>query len=258
MNKSFQALSVENLTVHYASNLALFDVSFSIPIQKIVGIIGPNGAGKSTLIKAVLGITPKAHGKIHILEKPVKKNSHLIAYIPQRQSIDWNFPITVLEVVFMGGFYRFGFFKRPNQREKDKAIELLKKFGLDHLQKRQISELSGGQQQRLFLARAMMQEATIYFFDEPFVGVDLATEKMLIETFKELRQEGKTIFVVHHDLSTIHEYFDWVILLKQRLVACGNVKEVLTQENLKSAYGIQSSYFEEILNRSLKQKQGLL
>ncbi len=258
MNKSFQALSIENLTVNYASNLALFDISFSVPIQKIVGIIGPNGAGKSTLIKAVLGITPKSHGKIYILDQPVSKNAHLIAYIPQRQSIDWNFPITVLEVVLMGGFHRYGFFKRPNNEEKQKAFQLLKKFGLDRLQKRQISELSGGQQQRLFLARAMMQEATIYFFDEPFVGVDLATEKMLIQTFKELRNQGKTIFVVHHDLSTIHEYFDWVILLKQRLVACGSVQEVLNHENLKSAYGIQASYFEEILNRSLRQKQGLI
>lgn len=258
MNKNYLALSVENLTVHYASNLALFDVSLSVPSQKIVGIIGPNGAGKSTLIKSILGVTPKVHGKIEIFGKSVDEMSKEIAYIPQRQSIDWTFPITVMEVVLMGGFSRFGFFKRPSQEEKNKALNLLNKFGLQHLQKRQISELSGGQQQRLFLARALMQEANIYFFDEPFVGVDLTTEKMLVETFKTLKKEGKTIFIVHHDLSTIHEYFDWIILLKQRLVACGCIDTALTKENLNAAYGLQATYFEEILNRSLKQKQGLV
>lgn len=258
MKKNCDALTVENLTVHYAENLALFDISFSVPKKKIIGIIGPNGAGKSTLIKAVLGITPKIHGKIEILGSNPQKMLKKVAYIPQRQTIDWNFPITVLEVVMMGGFHRYGLLKRPCNTEKVKGIELLKKFGLELLQARQISELSGGQQQRLFLARAMMQEAEIYFFDEPFVGIDLATEKMLIDTFKELRDLGKTIFVVHHDLTTIHEYFDWIVLLKQRLVSYGSVQSALTPEHLKSAYGIQASYFEEILNRSLKQKQGLI
>jgi manganese/zinc/iron transport system ATP- binding protein len=258
MSKIYQALTVENLTVHYSSSLALFDVSFSIPSQKIVGIIGPNGAGKSTLIKAILGITPKVHGTIQIFNRPFEQMSSSVAYIPQRQSIDWNFPITVLEVVLMGGFARYGFFKRPSKQEREKALLLLEQFGLKELAKRQISELSGGQQQRLFLARAMMQDATIYFFDEPFVGVDLATEKMLIQTFKDLKKLGKTIFIVHHDLSTIQEYFDWLILLKQRLVACGNTEVVLTKENLKAAYGLQATYFEEILTRAVKQKQGLV
>jgi manganese/zinc/iron transport system ATP- binding protein len=258
MTKNYTALQIDNLTVHYASNLALFDVSLTVPTQKITAVIGPNGAGKSTLIKAVLGITKKAHGKIEILGRPFHKVSNQIAYVPQRQVIDWTFPITVLEVVMMGGFRRYNFFKRPSTYEKEKAYALLKKFGLEELKNRQISELSGGQQQRLFLARSLMQEAEIYFFDEPFVGVDLATEKMLIETFKELKEKGKSLFIVHHDLSTIHEYFDWVILLKQRLIACGNNQSVLTKENLKAAYGIQASYFDEILSRSLKQKQGLL
>lgn len=258
MTKNYTALEIENLTVHYASNLALFDVSLSVPTQKITAVIGPNGAGKSTLIKAVLGITKKAHGKIEMLGKSSHKALDLVAYVPQRQAIDWTFPITVIEVVMMGGFSRYGFFKRANQLEKEKGLALLKKFGLYDLKNRQISELSGGQQQRLFLARSFMQEAEIYFFDEPFVGVDLATEKMLIESFKELRDQGKSLFVVHHDLSTIHEYFDWVILLKQRLIACGNTQSVLSKENLKAAYGIQASYFDEILSRSLKQKQGLL
>ena len=216
MHKIYQSLEVENLTVHYANNLALFDVTFSVPTQKIIGIIGPNGAGKSTLIKAILGLTSKIHGTIKINGIPVEKTTKSLAYIPQRQSIDWSFPITVLEVVLMGGFSRYNFFKIPSKEEKAKAKELLKKFGLFEFQKRQINELSGGQQQRLFLARAMMQDAKIYFFDEPFVGVDLSTEKMIIETFKGLQKEGKTIFVVHHDLNTVHDYFDWIILLKQR------------------------------------------
>ena len=257
MSKNFEALSIENLTVQYASNLALFDISLSIPEKKIIGIIGPNGAGKSTLIKAILEITPKLHGQVKILGSNLSQVTSQIAYIPQRQTIDWTFPITVIDVVLMGGYSRYNFFKRPSIKEKEKATELLKKFGLLDFQSRQISQLSGGQQQRLFLARAMMQEATVYFFDEPFVGIDLLTEKMIVETFKDLQKKGKTIFVVHHDLSTIHEYFDWLILLKQRLVACGNIQSVLTKEHLQAAYGSQSSYFEEILNRSVKQKKGL-
>ncbi len=254
----FEALLIENLTVHYALNLALFDVSLSVPTQKIVGIVGPNGAGKSTLIKAILGITPKIHGKVLVLGKPLNETLPQIAYIPQRQTIDWNFPISVKEVVLMGGFARYKWLKRPSSVEKNQAKELIKKFGLEPFENRQISELSGGQQQRLFLARAFMQEAQIYFFDEPFVGVDLSTEKMLVETFKELKKEGKTIFIVHHDLTTLKEYFDWLILLNKRLVFCGDIQEALKTEHLKAAYGSQSAYFDEILERSFKQQKGHL
>lgn len=258
MSKNYTALSIENLTVHYGSTLALFDITCSIPIQKITAIVGPNGAGKSTLIKAILGIEKKAHGTIDLLGAPFHKHQKKVAYVPQRQSIDWQFPITAFEVVMMGGFNRYGWLKRPCAAEREKGEALMKKFGLSDLKNRPIHALSGGQQQRLFLARALMQEAEIYFFDEPFIGVDLGTEKLLIETFQDLKAMGKSLFVVHHDLSTLHEYFDWAILINKRLIACGSLESVLTKDNLKAAYGIQASYFEEILHRSLKQKQGLL
>jgi manganese/zinc/iron transport system ATP- binding protein len=258
MKDLYRALKVSNLTVHYASLLALWDISLEVPKQKLVCIIGPNGAGKSTFMKALLGIVPTVSGSSEFFDQSIGKVRQKIAYVPQRISIDWQFPITAIEVVLMGGYHRYGLFKNPKKSDVEEAKLLMQKFGILDLASRQISELSGGQQQRLFLARALMQRAEIYFFDEPFAGVDLLTEKMMMEAFKELKNQGKTIFVVHHDLNTVQEYFDWVILLKQRLVANGPTNQVFNAEHLSVAYGGRSAYLDEILERSVKQQQGLI
>jgi manganese/zinc/iron transport system ATP- binding protein len=258
MKDPYRALKVSNLTVHYASLLALWDISLEVPKQKLICIIGPNGAGKSTFMKALLGIVPKVSGSSEFFDQPIGKVRQKIAYVPQRISIDWQFPITAIEVVLMGGYHRYGLLKNPKKCDVEEAKLLMQKFGILDLASRQISELSGGQQQRLFLARALMQRAEIYFFDEPFAGVDLLTEKMMMDAFKELKNQGKTIFVIHHDLNTVQEYFDWVILLKQRLVANGPTNQVFNAEHLSVAYGGRSAYLDEILERSLKQQQGLI
>ncbi|GMB08026.1 metal ABC transporter ATP-binding protein [Thermolongibacillus altinsuensis] len=230
-------LTVEQLTVAYQRQAVLEDVSFSVPEGKLIGIIGPNGAGKSTLMKAILDLIPRVKGDIAIYGKPYKQQRHLVGYVPQRGSVDWDFPTNALDVVLMGRYGHIGLWKRPRKEDVAVAMQCLEKVGMTSYAKRQISQLSGGQQQRVFLARALAQDASIYLMDEPFVGVDAATEKAIIELLNELKAKGKTVLVVHHDLQTVRDYFDWVLLLNKQVIAAGPTEEVFTYENLQKTYG---------------------
>nr|WP_281272145.1 metal ABC transporter ATP-binding protein [Paenibacillus flagellatus] len=230
-------LSVQGLTVAYQKKPVLQDVTFEVPEGKLIAIVGPNGAGKSTLIKAALGLIPKVRGDVRIYGKPYVQQRKMIGYVPQRESVDWDFPTSALDVVMMGRYGHLGWFKRPGANEKRIAMESLDKVGMADFAGRQISQLSGGQQQRIFLARALAQDAKLYFMDEPFVGVDAATEKAIITLLNELKKQGKTVLVVHHDLSTVNEYFDWVLLLNVGLIDVGPVDSVFTAANLQITYG---------------------
>jgi len=230
-------LAVHDLTVAYHRKPVLWDVDLDIPEGKLVGIVGPNGAGKSTLLKTCLDLVPKASGEVGIYGKPYSEQRHLVAYVPQRESVDWDFPVSVLDLVAMGTYRRLGWFRRVGKKERDQAMQALEQVGIAHLADRQISQLSGGQQQRTFLARALAQDAQVYFMDEPFAAVDAATEEAIIAILQELNQKGKTCLVVHHDLATVSRYFDWLVLLNMRIVASGPTKEVFTKENLEKTYG---------------------
>ncbi len=231
------ALGVDKLTVHYDKTPVLWEIDFEIPKGLLVGVIGPNGAGKSTLLQTILGILKPISGSISVFDQPYKQVRKKVAYVPQRTSVDWNFPINVLEVVLMGRYGKLGLLKRAKRADRLAAEDALERVGMLSFAERQISELSGGQQQRVFLARALLQEADLYLMDEPFAGIDMATEKALIELLSSLRAEGKTLLIVHHDLTTVKSYFDWVILLNACLIGCGPVEEVFHEENLKKAYG---------------------
>lgn len=237
MTTAVSPLSVQNLTVAYQKKPVLRDISFEIPEGKLIGIVGPNGAGKSTLIKAALRLIPRVTGEVTLYGRPYKEQRKLVGYVPQRESVDWDFPTSALDVVMMGRYGHLGWFKRPGAKEKELALACLEKVGMTDFADRQISQLSGGQQQRIFLARALAQDAQLYFMDEPFVGVDAATEKAIITLLNELKLQGKTVLVVHHDLSTVKEYFDWVMLLNVQLMALGPVDDVFTKDNLQRAYG---------------------
>ena len=230
-------LTVHDLTVAYQRKPVIWDIELNIPEGRLVGIVGPNGAGKSTLLKACLDLIPKTSGWARIYGKDYQKNRHLVAYVPQRESVDWDFPVSALDVVAMGTYRKIGWIRRVGKRERATAMECLEKVGIGHLAGRQISHLSGGQQQRVFLARALAQDAMVYFMDEPFAAVDAATEQAIVEVLKELRGRGRTCLVVHHDLATVPEYFDWVVLLNMRVVASGPTAEVFTRENLRKTYG---------------------
>lgn len=230
-------IEVHDLTVAYQKKPVLWNIDFSLPEGKLIGLVGPNGAGKSTLIMSIMGLVPALSGYVKVYGKPFEENRELVGYVPQRESVDWDFPISVLEVVTMGCYGRLSTLARPSRQDRDLAMTCLEKVDMAPLAKRQISQLSGGQQQRVFLARALTQDARIYLMDEPFAGVDAATEKAVIELLKELKQQGKTVFVVHHDLQTVQEYFDWVMLLNLRLVNFGPTREVFTPENIQRAYG---------------------
>lgn len=236
---------VENLTVAYQKKPVLSNVSFEVPEGQLIGIIGPNGAGKSTLIKAILGLIPKAAGAVKIYEKKYRAKDRVVGYVPQRGSVDWDFPTNALDVVLMGRYGHIGWFKRPGKKDTAFALECLKKVGMEEFAGRQISQLSGGQQQRVFLARALAQDAKVYFMDEPFVGVDAATERAIIELLNELKRQGKTVLVVHHDLQTVKEYFDHVILLNVNTIAAGSTEKVFTLENLHRTYGGKLSFLEK-------------
>lgn len=236
-NKQIPPLSIRQLSVAYHRKPVLRDITYDSPEGECIGIIGPNGAGKSTLIKAILGLLPLAGGEVSIYGKPYSQQRKLVGYVPQRESVDWDFPTDALDVVLMGLYGQLGWFRRPKSEHKDRAFEALRKVGMESFAKRQISQLSGGQQQRVFLARALAQDAQIYFMDEPFVGVDAATEKAIVQVLHELKQKNKTVFVVHHDLQTVPEYFDSVMLLNLRLVASGPTSEIFTTTNLQNTYG---------------------
>ncbi len=230
-------LTVRDLTVAYQKKPVLRNITLEVPEGKLIGIIGPNGAGKSTFIKAVQGLIPVASGQTDIYGKPYKQQRKLVGYVPQRESVDWDFPTDALDVVLMGRYGRLGWFRRPGKADREFALECLRKVGMADYADRQISQLSGGQQQRVFLARALAQEAQLYFMDEPFAGVDAATEKAIILLLNELKEQKKTVLVVHHDLQTVEEYFDWVILLNRRIIAAGPTQETFTAENLQKTYG---------------------
>lgn len=225
------------MTVAYHRRPVLWDVDLTIEQPSLVGIIGPNGAGKSTLIKAVLGLVPLASGSVKIFGQEAHRQRRVVGYVPQRESVDWDFPVSVLDVVLMGTYGRLGWFRRPRRADRDWALECLRHVGLADLARRQIGQLSGGQQQRTFLARALAQRAEVYFMDEPMAGVDAATERVIFSLLRELRDAGKTVLVVHHDLRTVPTYFDQVVLLNMRLVASGPTSQIFNNENLRKTYG---------------------
>lgn len=251
------SLIIQHLTVNYDKICVIWDLSLSIPPGVLVGILGPNGAGKSTLIKAVLDLVKPLSGKVEFFGEPLTKARQRIAYVPQRETVDWNFPITVRELVAMGRYGRLKLFQRLRQADWAAADYYLTLLGMDGFAHRQISQLSGGQQQRVFLARALLQEADIYFMDEPFVGVDATTECFIMDLLKDLRNKGKTIFVVQHDLSNIRNTFDWVILLNMRLVTCGPVNEVLTPSHVAQTFGRNDALFNEVFQISKQREQGV-
>ncbi|MDF2549658.1 MAG: transporter ATP-binding protein ytgB [Chlamydiales bacterium] len=245
MEKPF-ALTVEHLTVNYGETPVLFDVNLQVPAGQRVAILGPNGAGKSTFLKACLGLTPALSGQVRFLGLPLKECPLKIAYMPQRESVDWAFPITVEELVLMGCYGRLGLFRWPGKEERQKALHYLDQVEMLPFAKRQISQLSQGQQQRVFLARALMQEAQVYFMDEPLSGIDLATEKKIMQLLDKLRSQGRSIFVVHHDLNTVRSYFDWVIALNMRLIESGPI-QIFDGQLLKRTFGKQAALFDGLL-----------
>lgn len=225
------AIESHNLTVAYQRNVVLSDVSYHIPQQTLTGIIGPNGSGKTTMLKAIMGLLKSKSGKINITP------SLKVSYVPQRSSVDWDFPATVLEIVLMGRMNGKNILRRNSAEDKKLALQCLEKVQMEGFLKRQISELSGGQQQRVFLARALAQEADLYLLDEPFAGVDIPTENTIVSLLKEMVQEGKTVVVVHHDLQTVKSYFDWLVMLNKELIAFGKTEEVFNTELLQLTYG---------------------
>jgi manganese/zinc/iron transport system ATP- binding protein len=231
------AIAVSDLTVAYRDKPVLWDVDLSVPPGILMAIVGPNGAGKTTLIKAILGLVKSAAGQTLIYGKPYPQQRRLVGYVPQRGSVDWDFPTSVLDVVMMGRYGALGWVRRPGRRERELSLEALEKVKMRDFAERQISQLSGGQQQRVFLARALVQDAQIYFMDEPFQGVDATTERAIVALLQELRAAGKTVIVVHHDLQTVPEYFDWVTLLNIRRIASGPVAAAFTEDNLRQTYG---------------------
>lgn len=239
------AIEITDLTVAYGEKPVLWDVDVSVPAGTLMAVVGPNGAGKTTMIKASLGLIPVAAGQVLIYGQPYAERRDLVAYVPQRGSVDWDFPTSVLDVVTMGRYGALGWFKRPGKQEKAAAMGALEKVGMAGFAQRQINQLSGGQQQRTFLARALVQDAQVYFMDEPFQGVDATTERAIVQLLKELRAAGKTVMVVHHDLQTVPEYFDWVTLLNVRRIASGPVETAFTEENLRKAYGGQLAFLSK-------------
>jgi manganese/zinc/iron transport system ATP- binding protein len=230
-------LDIHDVTVAYHRRPVLWDVDLVIEQPQLAAIVGPNGAGKSTLIKAVLGLVPMASGHVEVFGSPVAQVRGRIGYVPQRESVDWDFPVSVLDVVLMGTYGQLGWMRRPGKAQRDWSRQCLERVGLASYERQQIGQLSGGQQQRVFLARALAQQADIYFMDEPMAGVDAATERTIFEVLQELRTAGKTIVAVHHDLRTVPQYFDFVALLNVRLVAAGPREVVFTPDNLRKTYG---------------------
>jgi len=231
------AVEVTNLTVAYQETPVLWDIDLTVPAGVLMAIVGPNGAGKTTLIKAILKLIPSASGQAQIYGKPYSQQRHLVSYVPQRGEVDWDFPTTVQDVVMMGLYGQLGWIRRPGRREKQLAQEAMSKVGILELKNRQINQLSGGQQQRVFLARALIQDAQLYLMDEPFQGVDATTERAIVTLLQSLRQQGKTVIVVHHDLQTVTSYFDWVMLLNVHRIDSGPIETVFNEDNLHRTYG---------------------
>lgn len=230
-------MEVHDLMVTYGRKPVLWGVDFTLPAGCIAGIVGPNGAGKSTLLKTIMGLISPSSGYVKLFDRSLDDVRSRVSYVPQRESVDWDFPVSVLDVVLMGRYGKVGLLRNTGTRDRAIASECLDKVGMSAYAKRQISQLSGGQQQRVFLARALAQEADVYFMDEPFAGVDAATEQAIIELLREMAAKGKTIVVVHHDLQSARSYFDWIVLLNMHLVAAGPTDQAFTDETVQQAYG---------------------
>jgi len=250
-------LRVQDLTVAWHRRPVIWDVEFDVAPGRLVGIVGPNGAGKSTLLKAVMDLVPKASGRVEIFGRSWRESRHRVGYVPQRESVDWDFPVSVLDVVTMGLYGRIGWFGRVRRRHREAARRALEQVGIGELADRQISQLSGGQQQRTFLARALVQEADLYLMDEPFAAVDAATEQAIVEILRSMRAAGRTAVVIHHDLHTVPDYFDSVVLLNMRVVAEGPTQQVFTRENLERTYGGRLTLLEEATEALRRQERRL-
>ena len=249
-------LSIHDMTVAYHRKPVLWDIDYDAPASQLVAIVGPNGAGKSTLIKAALELVPRVSGLVLMFGEPYDEIRSRVAYVPQRGSVDWDFPINALQVVTMGLYRQIGWFRPVTKKYKQQAFEALDRVGMADYAKRQISQLSGGQQQRVFLARALVQNADLYLMDEPFAGVDAATERAIVDLLRDLRSAGKTALVVHHDLQTVTEYFDHVLLLNMRIVASGPVADVFTEANLRSTYGGKLALLDQVGHRMQLSEMG--
>ena len=249
-------LSVHSMTVAYNERPVLWDIEYDAPNKSLIAIVGPNGAGKSTFIKACLGLLSLSSGSVEFWGRPYQNIRQRVGYVPQRESVDWDFPVSALDVVCMGRYGKIGWFKPVGKSHKDAALECLNKVGMADFANRQISQLSGGQQQRVFLARALAQDAQLYFMDEPFAGVDAATEKTIVEVLKSLQETGKTVMCVHHDLTTVPEYFEHVVLLNTRVIASGTVSEAFTDENLQKTYGGRLTLLDEVSQALAKATRG--
>jgi manganese/zinc/iron transport system ATP- binding protein len=241
------AVEVNDLTVAYQDNPVLWDVDLTIRAKTLTAIVGPNGAGKTTLIKAVMGLVKPVAGEVRILGQTLAEARGKIAYVPQRGTVDWDFPASVMDVVLMGTYGKLGWIRRPGKREREGAMHALEMVGMEPFSERQISQLSGGQQQRVFLARALVQDARLYMMDEPFQGVDARTERAIVDVLQQLRERGETVVAVHHALQTVPEYFDDVALLNVRKIASGPVSEVFTEENLRMAYGGRIPFLQALV-----------
>lgn len=250
------ALELHDVTVSYQRKPVLYGVDLQIPEGSLVGLIGPNGAGKSTLIRAVMGLLPLSSGWVKIFGESFKDARKRVGYVPQREEVDWDFPVNVMDVVLMGRYGRLGLFKRPGKEDREKAREALDKVSMLPFAQRQISNLSGGQQQRVFLARALAQESDLYLMDEPFAGVDAATERAIIALLQELKSRGKTILVVHHDLTTAREYFDRLVLLNMRVVATGPTEQIFTAELLQKTYGGKLTLLSDVTSELARSERG--
>ncbi len=240
------AVDVHDVTVAYHRKPVLWNVDAQIPTSRLTAIVGPNGAGKSTLLKAILGLVPVVSGRVTIFDRPLRQARRLIGYVPQRESVDWDFPVSVLDVVLMGRYGRLGWIRRPGAADRAAAMDALHAVSMHDFAKRQISQLSGGQQQRVFLARALAQDAKLYIMDEPFAGVDAATEEAILRVLQSLRSQGRTVVAVHHDLQTVGAYFDHVLLLNVRLIAAGPVATTFTNANLQATYGGRLTLLDQL------------
>lgn len=239
------SIQVRDLSASYEQKRVLNNINLNFEMGKIYGVVGPNGSGKSTLFKSILGLIPIDTGEVSIDNKPLSEFQNRIAYIPQKEEVDWSFPVTVQDLVLMGAYPNIGVFQKIGDRELNMAKEAMEKLEILHLKDRQIGELSGGQQQRAFIARAVCQQAEIYFMDEPFVGVDMVTEEKIVELLKSLSAEGKMIIIIHHDLSKVEQYFDDLVLLNRRVVAFGKVEEVFIEENIQKVFSSQLPLLQE-------------
>ena len=250
-------LSVYDLTVAYHRKPVLWDVEFEIPTGSLVGIVGPNGAGKSTLLKAAMDLTPRASGRVEFFGGPYRRNRSRVGYVPQRETVDWDFPVSAADVVAMGTYSKVGWCLPLRRKHREAALEALDRVGIADLASRQISQLSGGQQQRTFLARAIVQDADLYLMDEPFAAVDAATELAIVDLLRQMKSAGKTAVVIHHDLQSVPDYFDYVILLNMRVVAHGPVEDVFTPENLQRTYGGRLTLLDEVAEAMRRRERSL-